>query len=85
VLRLSDALRTPVLGSADLPSIGSTAHHLGGCRPCAFYYTRGCENADGCPFCHLCIPGEKKRRLREKRIARREAKAKFNAMLAAAA
>lgn len=88
VLRLSDALLPvepsllpPVLGSEQLPSIGSTSHHLGGCRPCAFFYTRGCENAEGCPFCHLCGSGEKKRRLREKRLVRREAK--YNAILAA--
>lgn len=68
------ALPAPVLGSEQLPTIGSATHHLGGCRPCAFYFTRGCGNAEGCPFCHLCGPGEKKKRLRDKRIARREAK-----------
>jgi len=80
VLRLSEALLAPVLGSEQLPSIGSATHHLGGCRPCAFLHTRGCENAEGCPFCHLCEPGEKKRRLKEKRVARREAK--YSALVA---
>lgn len=90
VLRLSDAISSdgaavrglgPVLGSAECPTIGSSNHHLGGCRPCAFFHTRGCGNGDGCPFCHLCAFGEKKKRLKEKRVARREAK--YNASAAA--
>lgn len=91
VLRLVEALPSglgqlaavlpPALGSEDLPSIGSMRHQLSGCRPCAFYHTRGCENAEACSFCHLCGSGEKKRRLRDKRVARRGAK--FNAFVSA--
>jgi hypothetical protein len=43
VLMLEEALSSPpVLGSERLPTIGSRMHDLGGCRPCAFYHTRGC-------------------------------------------
>lgn len=80
-LEQATAVLPPVLGSEDLPSIGSMRHQLAGCRPCAFYHTRGCENAEACSFCHLCGSGEKKRRLRDKRVARRGAK--FNAFVSA--
>lgn len=88
MINLSNALSAPPSAPAlrvdDLPSLGSVAHRLGGCRPCAFYHKRGCENAESCPFCHLCPPWEKKIRLREKRVAKREAKeAKYAALLAA--
>merc|ERR1712032_915739 len=66
VLRLSDSLPVPQLGSAALPSVGSASHQLGGCHPCAFLYTKGCANGVQCTFCHLCEPGEKKRRRKEK-------------------
>jgi len=72
--QLRGPLRGPVLGSDELPSIGSAAHQAGNCKPCAFYHVRGCENAEGCPFCHLCGAGEKKRRMQDKRLARRAAK-----------
>jgi hypothetical protein len=55
-----------------VPSIGSWQHSSGNCRPCAFLYTRGCENGQSCEFCHLCSRGEKKKRLKEKRVTRRE-------------
>lgn len=70
VLRLAEAL--PLQASA-LPSVGSAMHHLGVCRPCTFFHTRGCENKDNCNFCHLCLPGEKKRRLRAQRLAKKGA------------
>jgi len=56
-----------LLGTAQLPSLGSALHHLGRCKPCAFQRTKGCSNGKDCCFCHLCPPGEKKRRQREKR------------------
>jgi len=54
--------RQPKLGSSELPTLGSAGHHMGGCKPCAFAHTKGCENGINCNFCHLCEPGEKKRR-----------------------
>jgi hypothetical protein len=46
------------------PSAGSSHHRTGRCKPCAFYHTKGCQNAKACEFCHLCPPGEKQRRKR---------------------
>lgn len=63
----------PALGSPELPSIGSAAHGKGSCRPCAFLHTKGCENGLACTFCHLCEPGERKRRQKEKLQQRRAA------------
>jgi len=72
VLRLADVLAPPELGGPLAPSIGSLLHHKGECRPCTFFHTRGCQNKEACEFCHLCCPGEKKKRLRaEKSIKRR--------------
>jgi len=62
VLRLSEALPEPELGSAELPSRGSAGHRLGKCKPCAFNTTKGCASGLECKFCHLCQAGEKKRR-----------------------
>jgi hypothetical protein len=60
------------LGSAELPTVGSAAHRFGNCKPCAFVHTKGCENGVDCPYCHICRPGEKKRRQRDKLERRRE-------------
>jgi len=55
---------TSVQANSDgtLPSVGSRQHNLGRCKPCAFFHTKGCKSASGCPFCHLCPPNEKQRR-----------------------
>jgi hypothetical protein len=50
----------------ELPSVGSANHGNGECKPCAFLHTKGCQNGSQCQFCHLCAPGEKKRRRKEK-------------------
>lgn len=72
-LHLVDMLPTPELGTPALPTVGSEAHGLGACRPCAFLYSKGCSNGAQCAYCHLCLPGEKKRRMKEQRqIARQE-------------
>lgn len=72
VVKLSELLPEPLapqqrLGSADVPTLGSLSHFAGECKPCAFLYTKGCSNGVECPFCHLCPPGEKKRRQKEKK------------------
>eukprot|EP00931_Biecheleriopsis_adriatica_P044597 TRINITY_DN2552_c0_g1_i1.p1 TRINITY_DN2552_c0_g1~~TRINITY_DN2552_c0_g1_i1.p1 ORF type:complete len:299 (+),score=58.66 TRINITY_DN2552_c0_g1_i1:74-898(+) len=59
----------PAPGSADLPSVGSKDHFTGECKPCAFLHVRGCDNGAMCNFCHLCDPGEKKRRQKAKKAA----------------
>ena len=43
-------------------SLGSAGHGMGTCKPCAFFHTKGCSSGKSCTFCHLCPPGEKKRR-----------------------
>uniref|UniRef100_A0A7S4RJE7 C3H1-type domain-containing protein n=2 Tax=Alexandrium monilatum TaxID=311494 RepID=A0A7S4RJE7_9DINO len=57
----------PALGSPELPSLGSAGHSTGQCKPCVFVGKRGCKSGAACDFCHLCGPGEKKRRQRERR------------------
>ncbi|CAK0848620.1 unnamed protein product [Prorocentrum cordatum] len=59
---------TAPLGSPECPTVGSALHCQGACRPCAHAFTKGCANGVGCQFCHLCEPGELKRRQRERRI-----------------
>mmetsp|Transcript_29241 Transcript_29241/g.63453 ORF Transcript_29241/g.63453 Transcript_29241/m.63453 type:complete len:214 (-) Transcript_29241:344-985(-) len=54
-------------GSEAVPTVGSLAHYLGTCKPCAFLYTKGCMNGVECKFCHLCEFGEKKRRQKMKK------------------
>jgi hypothetical protein len=53
------------------PTRGSINHGSGRCKPCAFVFTKGCGNGFECPFCHLCEPGEKKKRRKEKLESRR--------------
>jgi hypothetical protein len=62
-----DAARPAGLGSAEMPSRGSALHQWGACKPCAFVFAEGCMNDINCQFCHLCEPGEKKRRRKERR------------------
>mmetsp|Transcript_95654 Transcript_95654/g.274647 ORF Transcript_95654/g.274647 Transcript_95654/m.274647 type:complete len:368 (+) Transcript_95654:66-1169(+) len=71
-LDLADALPEPELGSDERPTMGSTTHRGGNCKPCAFLYTKGCMNGTECPFCHLCDAGEKKRRQKEKKEQKRD-------------
>lgn len=66
----------PVLGSSELPSKGSALHRWSACKPCAFFQQveqkGGCKNGVECTFCHLCEPGEKKRRKKERQAQKRE-------------
>merc|ERR1712217_256532 len=48
----------PLLGSTDMPTLGSRNHGLGSCTPCAFFRKGRCENGLDCGFCHLCEPGQ---------------------------
>lgn len=56
-----------------LPSRGSAMHSLGACKPCAFVF-EGCNNGSECQFCHMCEPGERIRRKKEKLALRKEAR-----------
>merc|ERR1712129_596789 len=48
-------------------SRGSALHSVGACKPCAFVFQDGCANGTECEFCHLCNPGERKRRKKARR------------------
>jgi len=74
ILMLAEALpeAEPELGSQDLPTVGSAGHYVGACKPCAFFYTKGCGNGTQCSFCHLCPSDEKRARQKEKQAAFRE-------------
>lgn len=61
------------LGSAELPSKGSALHSLERCKPCAFVLRGNCKDGVECGFCHLCQPGEKKRRRKVWKVNKREA------------
>ena len=52
--------------SKQFASAGSASHRDGRCKPCAFVHQGTCAYGTLCEFCHLCSPGEKKRRTREK-------------------
>jgi len=55
--------------AAAAPSVGSAAHELRRCKPCAFFWKcDGCQSGQACLFCHLCPPDEKKRRKKERRF-----------------
>jgi len=61
------------VGLTELPSKGSALHPWGACKPCAFVFEAGCANGSNCQFCHLCEPGEKKRRKKERRRMAKDA------------
>lgn len=77
---------TTALAAAAAPPLnfGSLAHSAGACSPCAFHFkdVRGCLHGAKCKFCHLCPPGELKRRKREKvaQMVRAEMEVKEAAM-----
>merc|ERR1712151_1121186 len=63
------------LDSSVISSVGSARHDMHRCKPCAFVHTEGCSKGANCVFCHLCPPGEKRRRetrRKLKEIRRRE-------------
>merc|ERR1712151_888115 len=69
VLELATMLdTTPMLGSPEMPTVGSAQHSVGECKPCAFFWkSAGCSNGVDCIYCHLCDANEKKRRQKEKK------------------
>lgn len=77
VLRLGDIMpEPPSLGSPERPTEGSSNHHLGTCKPCAFHFKSpqgGCQSGIDCKFCHLCEPGEKQRRRKGRQLVQKAA------------
>jgi len=64
-----------VLGSAEMPTIGSASHYRGNCRPCGFVFKKaGCDSGVSCIFCHLCDVKERQRRAKVRRTALRALK-----------
>lgn len=74
----SATLRISLTDTLGLWSVGSAAHESGTCKPCAFLWKDlskpGCQNGTGCVFCHLCPPGEVKKRKKQKMFMRKVAK-----------
>ena len=62
-LNLENAIATPFIGSMAHSSSKGQA-----CNPCAFLHKdpRGCLHGYNCKFCHLCPPGEPRRRKKGK-------------------
>uniref|UniRef100_A0A7S1Q7W5 C3H1-type domain-containing protein n=1 Tax=Alexandrium catenella TaxID=2925 RepID=A0A7S1Q7W5_ALECA len=67
----SRELGAPLVGSPDVPTMGSAGHWYGTCKPCAFAF-KGCQNGAACLFCHLCLPGEKQRRRKMSKMANKK-------------
>lgn len=64
----------PMPNSQELPSIGSRMHLFDLCKPCAYVFDKGCSNGSLCEYCHLCPPGELKRRQKVRRSAQRRSR-----------
>mmetsp|Transcript_73996 Transcript_73996/g.130709 ORF Transcript_73996/g.130709 Transcript_73996/m.130709 type:complete len:234 (+) Transcript_73996:95-796(+) len=72
VLELEKAL--PAQGCGTCPSVGSAGHAFGICKPCDFMYRTECRSGAACKFCHLCGPGENRRRKKQKQSMARAMK-----------
>merc|ERR1711904_702 len=74
----SATLKISLTDTLGLWSVGSAAHETGTCKPCAFLWKDpkqpSCQNGRECTFCHLCPPGEVKKRKKEKMFMRKLAK-----------
>lgn len=55
-------------------SQGSECHFKNECKPCAFLYTKGCENGIDCDYCHVCTEEEVRVKKRETVKLRRKQK-----------
>eukprot|EP00746_Dinoflagellata_sp_MGD_P166080 gnl/MRDRNA2_/MRDRNA2_95756_c0_seq1.p1 gnl/MRDRNA2_/MRDRNA2_95756_c0~~gnl/MRDRNA2_/MRDRNA2_95756_c0_seq1.p1 ORF type:complete len:344 (-),score=59.28 gnl/MRDRNA2_/MRDRNA2_95756_c0_seq1:732-1673(-) len=55
--------------SQTIGSVGSKDHATGKCKPCSFFGKGkggSCRDGNACHFCHMCLPGERQRRKKEK-------------------
>merc|ERR1711988_1670390 len=66
--RVLASLQTDGESTSSFPTVGSAGHPVE-CKPCAFLHTKGCQSGSECQFCHLCGPGEKKKRQKVKKQA----------------
>lgn len=72
-LHLEGAVEHTATWSPKCPSAGSAGHWLGLCTPCDFFHRHRCTKEDACKFCHLCGPGESRRRKRQNRALKQAA------------
>ncbi|CEM29091.1 unnamed protein product [Vitrella brassicaformis CCMP3155] len=49
---------------------GSLLHNVGACKPCVFYWGKGCQNGRSCQFCHEWHPPGKRSKTSKKRGGR---------------
>jgi hypothetical protein len=61
---IPDGISAALTSWAGQLSAGSKDHLKGTCKPCAFAAKGACESGANCSFCHICGPGEKKRRMK---------------------
>jgi len=69
------------------PSVGSSGHNSGDCKPCAWHWKPGgCIKGPSCGFCHMCPEGVLKacKRLKQKELKRYKAQQRAAAAAAAA-
>ncbi|CAE7350780.1 unnamed protein product [Symbiodinium pilosum] len=51
------------------PSLGALLHSSGQCKPCMWFWKiQGCARGQACLHCHLCPPGEVRRRRKLRRV-----------------
>lgn len=72
VLQFAPTADVGELGTPALPTRGSALHRWGACKPCAFTFKEGCMSGIDCQFCHLCGPGERRRRKKERLVSKRD-------------
>mmetsp|Transcript_49644 Transcript_49644/g.115830 ORF Transcript_49644/g.115830 Transcript_49644/m.115830 type:complete len:294 (-) Transcript_49644:418-1299(-) len=68
------------------PDLMIEEHLKGTCKPCGYFFAKadGCRWKDTCSFCHLCPPGELKRRKKQKRAMLRARDMETSPMVAPA-
>ncbi|CAE7457825.1 drp35 [Symbiodinium pilosum] len=49
------------------PSIGSSKHYLGLCKPCDFKCRSSCRFGYQCSFCHICGPAQSRQWKKQKK------------------
>ncbi|OLQ01886.1 hypothetical protein AK812_SmicGene15312 [Symbiodinium microadriaticum] len=64
-LQAMDGSPVKVSYTESWPSVGSQQHGTGECRPCAWFWKKGCLNGRECLHCHLCPEGELRRKKKD--------------------
>lgn len=53
---------------ADLPSVGSANHGIGGCRKCCFFPKGRCTNGAACGYCHFAHDQKRTSKTKKKKL-----------------